>query len=478
VTCKLLSALSTLPNVQVDRPGSGAIDGVSEISAWISVETDGKNPSMNVSTTSIFVWESAIVGASGLSKSLKASNGGGSRWQDDPGGILRTHLGLAYSQTGRHDAAQEEFLVASAPPFSSASAARWLKAHLVGLELKRSHLDVDFVEIGCSMFQTITMSLPGGSMARGLAVEPVPRYLAEMMGAASTASEGGGLPRVHGLGVAVDAGSNVRPEPHNVENLYYLAAEDVIHWVLGYVEPTVEVPNEKSIQPFLSADIFGCNSLGGPHKSVDSFFQEKGLVAPWKIEPVPVFTYQKVLEWWNRLNHRSSVEGVAVGVLKIDTEGKDLAIVGDVLQNCLSGQLSRKEHRILKQCPLAIQIEYNDHFYTSNDSEGFLRQFEQAGYTLAHRDGSDLYFSWNQAYFETNQETMNDSKDRRAQFNTSAFAWSAPLGLVVEGMGVCGSQELSNTPDATPLAAGIPSLVCLLNTGTNLPSLSFPVSNR
>ena len=123
-------------------------------------------------------------------------------------------------------------------------------------------------------------------MARGLAVEPIKRYLEEMLDSSADSISLGGLPAVTGLQVAVDADDNVHDLDANVPRgektvpMFFLSANDVRHWVVDFggsaakrestlnLESMASPGSDLEMEAFLPPDIFGCNSLGAPHPLV------------------------------------------------------------------------------------------------------------------------------------------------------------------------------------------------------------------
>jgi hypothetical protein len=371
-------------------------------------------------------------------------------------------------------------------------------------------------------------------MARGLAVEPVRRHLAEMMGAAATRHDLGGLPRVKGLCAAVDAtseggvvgldgssgGGGTGGGATTTQLMYFLAAEDIGDLVVNFGDWDVEAAAAAAAaavaggsgssahparQQFLSPDVFGCNSLGGPHRQVDLWFEAQGLVAPWRTVEVPVFSYLQALHWSseqfprgsntnNNNNNNGRKVSTAVGILKVDVEGKDLAILRSVLRDCTAGKekkaASRDDDELSGSCPLAIQFESSPSFDQQAELAAVVMGFESAGYSLVHQKEDDSYLSWQGVRGRKGGSSSPKEKEKNVVLATAeeggsddevtltptrAYAWSAPLGLVVEGVASCGSAKLSSPRDGHRFAAGIPALVCLLNTGVSLPSLDFPI---
>mmetsp|Transcript_69875 Transcript_69875/g.157936 ORF Transcript_69875/g.157936 Transcript_69875/m.157936 type:complete len:363 (+) Transcript_69875:1134-2222(+) len=352
----------------------------------------------------------------------------------------------------------------------------------------------------------------------------------------ASARRGGGfgLPRVMGLRAAVDEAPPPLKEGGfseggfseggfsegggRFESMYYLAAEDVGHLAVTFGEKGEKVPlavgqgenaEGDSLKPFLSKDHFGCNSLGGPHPFVDSIFKARGLEAPWRTEAVPVVDFKQMLM-------RATTAGQAnarVGVLKVDVEGKDLAVLRSVLAHCAPlDERGSSKLAPAAACPLAIQFE---HFAFAGPSSevawprelaAVLARLEAVGYARLLTQGHDAYLSL------TRDPTVRGPEDRHGKPTASSakgvdfeavsevFAWSGPLGLVVKGTEACAPIHTSGgdggggegreaegavaAPDPRALvmpndsndfAAGLPALTCLLRAGVHLPSLAFPL---
>ena len=476
--------------------------------------------SVNISYASTFLWESADEAAAGLRARLLQAAPPAS-----PDPAVQLHLGFALSQAGRFRAALGALGAAAAG--GSHSAPVWRRALVRGLALRRS-LDLDFVEIGCSQHRTVTLSLPAGSVARGLAVEPVARYLAEMLAGSGAAFQtargrGRGLPGVVGVPAAVDGA------PGRLD-MYYLAFEDVGELAVrvdshgnrggggrgsgggGFEAPrVVRLPTadggqewaDVEVEPFLTLDHFGCNRLGAPHPQIQEAFSSRGLVAPWRTEPVQVLTYGGLLaQYGPEPEFEPAGAGTAaaaaaaaaataaagtgvggpeaaprllrVGLLKVDVEGRDLAVVKSALTHCAAGGGdSSSSGGGAGSCPLAIQFESlaaADGGAAAADLEDLLGLLARAGYQVAARAHPDVYLT---------RAAGGGGVD-----GGGAFAWAAPLGLVVDGAAPCGSPAPGGSGDPAalaypvvshPFAAGVPALACLLNAGADLPGSNFPL---
>jgi len=478
VACRTLGggAVSSLGNVRVRNVSSTS--GLSTINAWLqTTNTDGSiSNTSNVCTT--FLWESAGAAAESL-RSLATSLT--LRKAFEPSVPVKSlvsvhlHLAFALSQSGRYRAARE-VLERMWREYGSQSARLWLLALDSGISLRKK-LDIDFVEIGCSNHRTITQSLTASSVARGIAVEPVDRHLSEMLATSAISRQldgrgERGLPSVIGVRAAVD---EVAEGEIKKELMYFMASDDISKY---FVSGNHDTSSEK----FLNMDHLGCNSLGAPHPELNKAFEERGMTPPWRTEVVDVLNFKSLMEQYGEIpsgEQETIVEShvMAVGILKVDVEGKDLAVLRSLLDYCESNR--HGSYRGLN-CPLIIQFE---------SLEGY--ENKEALAKLLHRlcsdradGGTSLYHvpSQNGNFFAKTFErdiylsrtSLTSSQIGRAGQHPSVFAWSGPLGLVLDGSVVCGGATATagdtEKPQWKPMAipqsihpynAGVLILACL-----------------
>lgn len=148
---------------------------------------------------------------------------------------------------------------------------------------------LDFIEVGTSDFQTLIQE--ADDETRGISIDPVGAYLDR-------------LPNLKSCVKINAAISSFEGET----NVYYILPDKI-----------------SSLQ--LPEWVRGCNSVGGPHPTVERLLNERNL--PMNdivtIETVPVCRLSTVI---------ANSNATGVFQLKVDTEGHDHIIVNDYLRNC------------------------------------------------------------------------------------------------------------------------------------------------
>jgi hypothetical protein len=476
-----LNAQIPLNNVKVRSPDRTT--GLSEVVVWVRAPVGDGSTTANVSAARTYLWESAEAAAVGLRERTRAltaktaQEGSAAAPQTLVAARVSAQLSLAFalSQAGRWRAARAE-LDRSWRETGSQSARRWLRALDSGIAL-HTILELDYVEVGCSSHRTITQSLVAGSAARGLAVEPVGRYLSEMMSSSAAHRQleewgGRGLPSVMGVRAALDEGLDEGRQ----ELMYFMAMEDVSQYFVS----GAEFDESRHFPGFLNLDLLGCNSLGAPHPTVERMFSKRGLSVPWRTEPVDVLSFRGLMERYGSIqggergkalrpddeNFSSFVH--KVGLLKVDVEGKDLAVLRSVLDYCDSA--AQGAQRGL-HCPLAIQFESLEGYESEEARAALLERLtgprSDGGAGLYHmpvRDDQDLQnFAEHDVYLS--RTSSRDGVGADSKNSPSVFAWSGPLGLVVDGAEACGGDgdKLTIPQSAHAFAAGVPALACLVH---------------
>jgi hypothetical protein len=482
------SAQRPMSNVKVRGPGRTAY--FSEVVVWVRTPIGDGSTTANISAARTYLWESAEAAAVGLRKralTLAAETAQGrstAALQTIVEARVSAQLSLAFalSQAGRWRAARAE-LDRTWRETGSQSARRWLRALDSGIALRKT-LDLDYVEVGCSSHRTITQSLVAGSAARGLAVEPVGRYLSEMMSSSAANRQlgewgGRGLPAVVGVRAALDEGLDEERQ----ELMYFMAVEDVSQHIIS--------GSEYDESRFLLLDHLGCNSLGAPHPSLERAFSERGLSVPWSTEPVDVLSFRGLMERYGSIPGGERIEALRqedenfplfvhrVGLLKVDVEGKDLAVLRSVLDHCDSASLGAGRGIF---CPLAIQFEALDGYEGEEARAALLVLLtgtrSDGGVGLYHiptRDDRDFgSFAEHDVYLSLVSSPDGIGADSKRP--PSVFAWSGPLGLIVDGTETCGGDDADGDTQgdvvkliipqsAHAFAAGVPALARLVYQG-------------
>ncbi|KAL3907282.1 MAG: hypothetical protein SGPRY_010227 [Prymnesium sp.] len=188
--------------------------------------------------------------------------------------------------------------------------------------------DLDFIEIGTSDFDTISGTAP--LHVSGLAVEAIPIYFQRLKV----------LPRVTKLNAAV-VGSGMHEG--NV-NMFFVDPMDIERHHLPYW-------------------VKGCNQVGLPHSEALNELRRKGLMHLMRNVSIPTLSFRHLI-------HAHAIH--SVGLLKIDVEGQEGYILGDVVHLC---QGSRS------LCPRVIMFE-TTHMHVNTESK-YHRLLVELGYVLA-----------------------------------------------------------------------------------------------
>ena len=174
---------------------------------------------------------------------------------------------------------------------------------------------LDYVEVGTSNFDTLTGRASGGAQ-RGLAVEALPFYLAQ-------------LPERSGLldkTSAAVVGSRSAGSRYPSTSFFFVHPNDIAahrlpHWIKG------------------------CNQLGSPHAEALKLLRRRGLGRLMTNWTVPTRTLPSLLR---------ERRVASIGTLKLDIEGQEVGVLRDVLEGCDS---ACEPARRGPKCPLTVMFE-------------------------------------------------------------------------------------------------------------------------
>ena len=171
---------------------------------------------------------------------------------------------------------------------------------------------------------------------------------------------------------------------------------------------------------------------------------------------------------------------LAVGLLKVDVEGKDLAVLRSVLDYCDSTSNAHGGTQRGTRCPLAIQFESLEGYESDEARASLLKRLSgpraDGGVGLYHMPthSEDDYakLSYHDIYLSRTSLSGIQGEDTTRPL--SMFAWSGPLALVVDGSVACEGAEAEGAfqgdaatmtyPQAVhPFAAGVSILACLVS---------------
>jgi len=192
-------------------------------------------------------------------------------------------------------------------------------------------MDYEFVEIGCSDFDTLIQSMVLSENERGLSIEPISFYLEKL------------------------------PEKENVKKLCYAIGPTADSLEVWYIS------SDKIASLNLPWWIRGCNSIGKPHITVSNYLKNIGKSDDeFTRETVKIITPTQLIDENNikSINH-----------LKIDTEGMDCVILNAFLD----------DGRIL---PERITFESNV-LTTEIEQAKVMRRLIFLGYEIISSDGNN-----------------------------------------------------------------------------------------
>ena len=187
----------------------------------------------------------------------------------------------------------------------------------------------EFVEIGCSDFETILQEGRGG---KGISVEPLGFYL------------------------------NNLPDSEDVLKVKVAISDKNEFRKIFWVRP-------EAIEKYdLPEWVRGCNKLDSPHPTVSRILQNKSLEWAMMEDVVECITFQTLAERYNisEISH-----------LKIDTEGHDLVIIKSVMDYG-------------KILPKLITFETNSDFVSEQELSLTIKSLEEKGYRIAYWGTSNI----------------------------------------------------------------------------------------
>ena len=187
----------------------------------------------------------------------------------------------------------------------------------------------EFVEIGCSDFETI---LQEGRAGKGISVEPLGFYLDNLPDSEDVLK----------VRVAIS-------DKNEFRKIFWVRPEDI----------------EKYGLPEW---VRGCNKLDSPHPTVSRILQNKSLEWAMMEDVVECITFQTLAERYNisEISH-----------LKIDTEGHDLIILKSLMNYG-------------KILPTLITFENNSDFVSEQELNLTIKSLEEKGYRIAYWGTSNI----------------------------------------------------------------------------------------
>lgn len=187
-------------------------------------------------------------------------------------------------------------------------------------------MNLDYIEIGCSDFETIVQI--SNEELIGLSIDPMKVYLDNLPNKKNNKK----------INVAIS-------DYDGKCDVYYIDPSDIIkHSLPGWLK--------------------GCNSINSPHPSAVNVLKEKGLMNIYKKMQVDAMT-------WDALVRKENI--ISVKYLKIDTEGHDCKILKNLL-NSLTNIL-----------PERIEFETNS-LTNQNEVLETIKLLEDRGYEIIKKD--------------------------------------------------------------------------------------------
>jgi hypothetical protein len=211
-------------------------------------------------------------------------------------------------------------------------------------------IDLDFIEIGTSNFNTISQLLDATDPLVGLAVEPYAAYLAQLPVRPGVTKVNAAIvseaDAVRGTGTDTGTGTSAA----GTVDMYFIPEE---------------VVDSLALSPFIK----GCNSIGRMH----AMHTAVGYEAYVQVQPVPAVSIGQLLT-----SHRVR----RIRLLKIDAEGYDSTIMHELYL-----YLVARGDAVLY--PERIVFESGE-----KSQQGFIAQtvgkFVELGYTVAFNTGADI----------------------------------------------------------------------------------------
>lgn len=229
-------------------------------------------------------------------------------------------------------------------------------------------MNLDYIEIGTSDFETLAQTLP--EHLYGLSIEPIKTYLDRLPDRQNSQK----------INLAVS-------DTDRICHIYSVDPEDIV---------------AHSLPDFVK----GCNSIDKPHPGLSDYLNGIGLLHLHKPNQIECISFETLVA-------RYDIQSVKY--LKVDTEGHDFTILRSMLRTNLR--------------PEKVRFEANS-IYTTQEIDSIVEELQSNGYKLIQRDSLDVVMRYQPKTSEI-KPVLVISTGRRLEYLTktirSLFDWNRDI---------------------------------------------------